>query len=155
MTNYTPTLAGFTSFLFVPGPGAVPVNALLPGDPVIPMAFAVAQEITNLQIASISPLMYQLAVYNLGTDSVYNYAQDQVIPGSSGTFFSAMRKSLGLMDFVAGVTTSGGDEGTSESLYNPEFMKGLKMADLQNMKTPWGRQYLAIAQRFGGVVDVT
>jgi len=145
-----PTLAGFIQFLFQPGIGAVPANALSATDPVINVAFCVALEIVNQQICVVSPLMYNLAVYNLATDNVYNFAQDN--PPSPEAFFAKMRASLGIMDFVAGVTASTSDEGTSESLLNPEFMKDLKLADLQNLKSPWGRQYLAIAQRFGGIV---
>jgi hypothetical protein len=50
---------------------------------------------------------------------------------------------------VAGVIGSSADETTSESLVVPEAMKNLTLQNLQNLKTPYGRQYLYFAQAFG------
>jgi len=47
------------------------------------------------------------------------------------------------------------DEATSQTLLTPEAMKGLTLADLQNLKTPWGRQYLAFAQSYGTLWGIT
>ena len=49
----------------------------------------------------------------------------------------------------AGVISASNDESTGESVLNPEFMKTLTLGNLQNLKTPWGRQYLAFAMDFG------
>ena len=35
---------------------------------------------------------------------------------------------------------------------NVESMKGLTLANLQNLKTPWGRMYLSIAQLAGPTI---
>jgi hypothetical protein len=40
-------------------------------------------------------------------------------------------------------------------LLNPEAMKTFTLANLQNLKTPWGREYLAIAQRAGTTWGLT
>lgn len=94
---------------------------------------------------------YAVAVYNLGADRVINFAPDQ----DGRTFFADMRKDLGINTFRAGVVASSGGTGNSQSTLNPEFMKGLTMGDLQNMKTPYGREYLNIAQQIGPLWGLT
>ncbi len=138
-----PTLAGFTAFLY--NVAGFPSGALPDTSAVIPMALNVALEIVNLQMALVSPTIYTLAVYNLGASNVLNYAQDQ----SGQTYFADLRKQFNTYGFTAGVISSTADESTSESLLTPEFMKGLTLANLQQLKDPWGRQYLAFAQSSG------
>jgi hypothetical protein len=72
-------------------------------------------------------------------------AQDQ--PGLC--FFEEIRKKFNLLGFVAGVISSGEDQGTGETLLNPTVMENLSFADLQNLKDPFGRAYLAIASSIG------
>lgn len=110
-------------------------------------ALAMALEIVLTDIQSASPLMYDQAVYNLAFSIMLEIGTDQ--PGQ--TFFLDQRKNYDLNGFVPGVIASTSDEGTSESLVNPDFMKNLQLSDLQYLKNPWGRQYLAIAQRFGPI----
>jgi hypothetical protein len=74
-----------------------------------------------------------------------NFATDQ----SGQTFFATARTNYGINSFVAGVIGSSADETTSESLVVPEAMKNLTLQNLQNLKTPYGRQYLYFAQAFG------
>ncbi len=89
-----------------------------------------------------------------GTDTfTYQCTQN---PGSftqgglaSEIFFLGLRKNWNISGFVAGVVTSSSDESTSETLLNPEFMKGLTLGNLQNLKTPYGRQYLSFAMDYG------
>ena len=137
----TPTLAGFQLFITT----VMDINAtvLPPTTPVIQVAYDVALEVVNVALAATG--IYDLAVYNLAGDNLLNYAPDQ--PGQ--TYFKEVRKSLNLAGFVPGVVSSSSDEGSSTSLLNPEFMKGLTMSDLQNLKTPYGRTYLGFAQRYG------
>ena len=85
------------------------------------------------------------AVYNLGVDIIYNVAQDQV----GQTFFAAARKTWNIYGFVSGVISNANDEGTGASLVVPDSLSQLSLADLQNLRTPWGRAYLAIAQKWG------
>ena len=78
------------------------------------------------------------------------------VPGQSAeSFFVNLRASWKITTFVPGVIASSGDESTNESLLNPEFMKNLTMSDLQRLKTPFGRVYMAIAQEYGGIVGLT
>jgi hypothetical protein len=144
MSDHGPTLGGFQAFLT----GVVGIDPLyLPADsPVIGYAFDVAKLIVNRALWAAGT--YTMAVYNLGASQVINFAQDQ--PGR--TFFNDLRKRLGISAFTAGVVSSTSDNGTSESLLTPEFMRGLTMANLQQVKDPYGRQYLAFAQDYGPTV---
>lgn len=147
-----PTLAGFQSFIA----NQMGISQLyLPTDsPVIAYAYAVAISIVNPALAlacgpsqpglpAIS--IYALAVYNLAGDNVINFAQDQ----EGRTYFADARAKLSVGAFAPGVTASSADQSTSQSTLNPEFMKNLTLANLQNLKTQWGRQYLMFAQAYG------
>ncbi len=137
-----PNQTDFTTFLY--GTVGIPTAALPSTSSVIPMALQISLDIVNQALTGV-PDLYTLAVYNLGADNVIRFASDQ--PGQ--TYFATMRQTLGVNAFVPGLTSSTSDEGTSESLINPEFMNKLTLMDLQNLKTPWGRQYLAFAQMYG------
>ena len=156
----TPTLAGFIVFIRT----VMQINTtVLPDDSTfIVWAFNVAMEIVNDQIALASSLMYTLAVYNLGGDNLLNYAPDlpdaPLYPPDNAdgtTFFMYMRTKFNLTGFVSGVITAANDETTGQSLQVPDAFKGLTISDLQNLKTPYGRQYLAIAQRYGEIWGLT
>jgi hypothetical protein len=131
---------------FIRGTGIT--TAQLPdASPDIDNALALSIAIVYIGIQQASSLMYDQAVYNLGMSNLVEFATDQ----SGQTTFTTLRASYNIMGFVPGVISSTSDEGTSESLLNPDFMKQLTLADLQYIKTPWGRAYLAIAQRIGPV----
>ena len=133
--------------------------------PVIAIAFQVALEIVNPALALVGApyiypqpggvpaqsMLYTFAVYNLAGSNLINYAQDT--PPS--TYFTDLRATLKIGNFVPGVISSSSDEGTSQSLLNPEVMKNLLFADLVYLKDPYGRQYLAIAARFGSLWGFT
>lgn len=143
MSYDAPTLTGFQTFLT----GVVGISPLyLPADsPVIGYAFHFAK--TTVNRALIVAGTYTMAVYNLGASQVLNFAPDQ--PGR--TFFADWRDKLGISDWSAGVVSSTSDNGTGTSLLNPDFMEALTMADLQQIKDPYGRAYLALAQDYGTV----
>lgn len=86
-----------------------------------------------------------------GYPQITNPGPATVLPGAllSETVFFQLRRTYGINRFVPGVVTSAGDQGTSTGLLNPDFMRNLQFADLQYMKTPWGMQYEAFAQRAG------
>lgn len=149
MTGPSPTLSGFQDF--ITNVMGVPSTALPPTSPYIGYAYAVALEVVNQAIQVSSPMMYTLAVYNLGGDNLINYAPDQ--PGQ--TYFSAVREDMHITGFVAGVVQSASDDGTGDSLVVQEAFKNLTLSDLQNLKTPYGRTYLGIAQRYGSIWGVT
>ena len=130
-------------------------TAVLPDDSAaITFSLAVALELVSLDLQTISPTMYALAVYNLAGDRLLNYAQDLPdapdIQGSNppAPFFAAARSSYKINSFVAGVVKSAEDESTGESLQINEIQQ-LSLMDLQNLKTPFGRTYLQIAQTTG------
>jgi hypothetical protein len=140
---------GATSAIFVTAMPAAPVPgdqyAIAPGSALMTLDVAVAT--VNPAICAASAELYTLAVYNLATDRLFNYAQD--VPGQ--TFFRDQRgkDKLNLSAFAPGVVASSGDEGSSTSLLNPEAMKRFTLRDLQMLKTPWGREYMGIAQMYG------
>lgn len=117
----------------------------------ITYAFNVAMEIVLDQMACVSATIYTLSVYNLAADNLINYAQDQ----SGQTYFADLRQKWDINGFVPGVIESSADVSTSESLLVPDFMKNFMMSDLQNIKTPYGRQYLAFAQRAGNIWGIS
>lgn len=164
-----PTLAGFQSFIVnVMGIS----TTILPEDsPVIAFAFAVALSIVNPALRAV-PIpaedsagaalnsgglsIYALAVYNLAGSNLLSYAQDQdgasPVKGSGDPglpFFAYTRKQWNINGFVSGVVESTSDNGTSTSLVVQEAAKSFTLANLQQLKDPYGRQYLALAQSYG------
>ncbi|MGH7250011.1 MAG: hypothetical protein ACREGC_03485, partial [Minisyncoccia bacterium] len=108
--------------------------------------YSVSAPGTQVQITY--PLVANRAI---GYPQATNPGAATVLPGAvlSQTSFYNLRKGFGLLRFVPGVVTSVSDSGTSTGLLNSEFMRTLQIQDLQYIKTPWGRQYLAMAQRAG------
>lgn len=154
-----PTLAGF--LVFLRQSAGFPATALPDNSPTIPIAYAVAHEIVNYQMRQVSKLIYTMSVYNLGASNVVNYAQD--VPGAPTLpvgderlpFFAAMRANLNLNSFVSGVISNSFDNSTGAGFVVPDQLKSLSLADLQYLKDPWGRQYLAFAQRAGTLWGVS
>lgn len=144
-----PTLAGFNTFVY----SVMRIDPLvLPTtEQVIEWSYNGSLMVVNqtLMAAGCAPgstwSIYTMAVYNLGGSNLINFAQDQ----SGRTFFTDMRDKLGISKFQPGIVSSGSDSGSSTSLLNPEFMRTMTMRDLQNLKDPWGRAYLAIAMDYG------
>jgi hypothetical protein len=137
-----PNLADFTTFVYGQG---VPESDLSSDSQYLQWAFTMAMNLALVAPCNVPPIVYVLAVYNLGMHRLLKIAQD--VP--SATFFATQRKALNLMAFTAGVIQSSSDESTSNSMVVPEFFKNLTMQDLDLLKTPWGREYLSYAQQFG------
>ena len=112
------------------------------------MTLAVALDTVNLVLNLASPQYYTLAVYNLAADRLFNFAQD--VPGQ--TYFVDQRDRLRLMEVCVGVAAAASDQGTSLAMLNPEQMKLLTLQDLQTLKTPYGRIYMGIAQKYGRTI---
>ncbi len=128
----------------------VPVNALPDDSLAITYAFNVAIAIVNQQLLAANPLIYELAVYNLAGDNLINWAPDvPQVPVVEVGYFQALRQGYGCNSFVAGTISSASDEGTSESIATVDSLTKLTIGQLQNLKTPYGRQYLAFAQMVG------
>lgn len=146
-----PTPAGFLDFIRTYM--GIDAAKLPNNSPFIPFAYEIALLTTNLYFAAVVPAIYTMMVYNLAADILVDTAQDQ--PGSPTygepalPYFANLRRSFNSNGFVAGVVSSTSDNGTSTSLVVAESLSGLTLSDLQNLKTPWGRQYLAWAQKWG------
>jgi hypothetical protein len=97
------------------------------------------------------PSIYATAVYNLGGAILVDIAQDT--PPS--TYWSDLRNSMNINGFQPGIINSAADQGTSETTFVPDSLKGLTLFDLQLLKTPWGRAYLAIAGLWGALWGIT
>ena len=158
MTTPSPTLAGFLTF--IRNVMGIKATNLPDNSPAIPLSFAVALAIVNpsLQAACIPSVdaagvtlnaggetVYSLAVYNLAGSNLLSFAQDQ----AGDTFFQELRDKLNLNGFTSGVVQSSSDEGTSVSLVVQEAAKEFTLANLQQLKDPYGRRYLALAQSYG------
>lgn len=107
------------------------------------LAFAVHWVYRGIQRAD--NCIYLRAVYCLATDRVVNYAYDS--PDSVTRPFAKLRELYGLSKFSPGVISSSSDNGTSQSYQVSETLNKLTLADLQNLKTPWGREYMGYAQQ--------
>lgn len=158
MSAPQPTLAGFLAFVR----NAMVISAsILPDDSLwISIAFANALAIVNpqLRIVAIPAIdaagaalngggytVYSWAVYNLAADNLINYAQDQ----RGRRYFKKLRKELNILGFVSGVVQASADDTTSVSMVVQEAAKNFTLGNLQNLKTPYGRQYLSLAQSYG------
>lgn len=140
-----PNLTDFLTFIRV---NMGITTAQLPdASPVITDAFNFAQSWVLSNIQQCDANLYNLAFYNLGGDYILNWAPDQ----TGLTFFADARKAYGLNSFQAGVIQSSSDESTSESMVVQDAAKNFTIADLQQLKTPYGRWYLMIAQQYGGI----
>jgi hypothetical protein len=97
-------------------------------------------------------IRYVLAVYELGADRFITIAQDD----GQGTFYQTQRTTFGVLEFRPGVVMASGDGPTSQTLVVPDWYRELPLAAQEQIKTPWGRRYLAYAQMYGPyVVGVT
>lgn len=151
-----PTVAGFLTF--IRQQMGITTDQLPDDSTTIAMAFCVAIAIVNKAIQCASPIMYNLAVYNLAGSNVLNYAQDPtpIVPYPAGSdadppvgFFAYNRGVYNMLGFVTGVIQASADEATSNSMIVQEAAKTFTLANLQQLKDPYGRAYLAIAQSYG------
>lgn len=152
MTTYTPTQADFLAS-FVRGVMAVPTTALPDNSTAVTYAFNVAMALVNPNIQAMDTFIYQTAVYNLAGDILINWAPDvpqtpPIVAPNLG-YFANLRQQFKIITFIGGIISSAGDEGTSESIEVTETLKSLTVGQLQNLKTPYGRQYIALAQSVG------
>lgn len=150
-----PTLAGFLDFVRT----YMGITALVLPDnsPVIEMSYCIALEIVYEPIQCASPRLYNLAVYNCAGSTLLSYAQDlpdaAIFPGSQPPlpFFEYYRALWNINGFMTGVVQASADEATSQSLIVMEAAKNFTLGNLQFLKDPYGRAYLAIAQDAGDI----
>jgi hypothetical protein len=152
-----PTFAGFQ--WFVANIMNVPFSSM-PDNTWLQVAYDEAINLTYWALDTVpsqltTPSIYAFAVYNLGCALLLEFAQDDPNAQPPSTFWNDLRTSLGLNSFNFGLITSAADQGTSESTYIPEQIKGMTLMDLQLAKSPWGRKYLMIAGQWGNVWGLT
>lgn len=149
-----PTLAGFQTFITtVMG---ISSGNLSPTNPVIAFVYNLAINMVNLAIDHLpnadptQPTMYAVAVYNYAGDALIQLAQDATPSFTPPlSYFVELRQMYGLNSVPTGMISSSGDQGTNSSYVVPDFAQTLQLMDLQQMKTPYGRMYLSIAQNYG------
>ena len=139
-----PTLAGFLRFVRVAM--GVPESAITDDDPTIECCFKLALELMprNVGLERL-PIVRMNTVYNLAASLLLNYAND--IPPS--TYFADLRKKLGIGNYIAGITSSASDQGTSGSVTISNALNNLTLADLMLMQDPYGRAALAVLMELG------
>lgn len=103
-----------------------------------------------------SPLAYSgsvTATATAGNAFTYPLTADpgtETVPGTyTSTFFAGLRTQYGIDNISTGVVTETHDESTGSTFLNPDQMKEFTMGDLQTLKTPYGRAYMAFAQKYG------
>lgn len=100
-----------------------------------------------LNLPGVASIEYTLAVYNCAGHILLRITPDM----AGQTYFATARTNFQLLSLVPGVIASSSDQGTSESFRVPEQFANLTVGDLDMLKTPWGREYLAYAQDFGAI----
>lgn len=119
--------------------------------PIVNTSFQVALSIVNDALSVAGTGTYVLAVYNLALDRLVNYAPDQ----AGQSYFQRLRAAFHLVSTSVGAVSSASDQGTSASIVNPDWMRNMTMRDIQTLKTPWGREYMGLAQAYGPTVWVS
>ena len=145
MTALPPTFPGF--LVFVRTTMGISPAVLPDADPSLSDAYDLAIETVNRAIQVAAPNSYRSAVYNLGGDVLINAAPD--VDGS--TFFADLRAKWNVLDPTSGVVQSSNDVSTGQAFVVPEQASTFTLGDLQNLKTPYGRAYVAIAQKYGSL----
>jgi hypothetical protein len=148
-----PTFDGFKAW--VQAVMGVP-NVSLPDDTTLQIAYDQAINLAYLGFQSIpsqstSLTIYAQAVYNLGGAMLVEFAVDN--PNSS--YWQDLRNRMGIYNFTGGLTNSAYDQGTGEGMYILPIFSGLTLGNLQLLKTPWGRAYLALAGQWGTIWGLT
>lgn len=156
-TSPQPTLPGFIAWVrsFM----GIPVGAIPDNDVWLTYAYNASVAQVNLQIQQVPGPQYLIAVYNLAGDNLVNWAPDQTSPAfpypidnkDKIPYFAFLRDKWNINGFVPGVINASSDVATSQSLTVSEAFDQAQMSDLQNLKTPWGRQYMSIAQKVGSL----
>jgi hypothetical protein len=150
-----PTLAGFTTFVVNQG---IPATVIGPTSEWLVWAFNFAISTVNLKLQAVVGPQYMLAVYYLGMDFLVNWAPDPATPvfyvtadGQTTTtpWMAYLRQVNETLDNVPGVVSSTADESTSVSMELIAAYENFTIANLQQLKTPWGRAYLGLAAAVG------
>jgi hypothetical protein len=141
-----PNLADFTTFLnntlpVLPNGGGV----VLPSQDARETALCEALETVNDMIACVAPRQHVEAVYNLAADRAVYLAAD----ATGQTYFADLRRQFRTSAVSVGVVSAASNQATSMGQTNPKTLQELTLAELQYLKSPYGRRYLEIAQAYG------
>jgi len=142
-TQATPNTTDLYTFLM--DVAGIPAAALPSSSPYLSWALSYSEQMTLKVLRVVGQDFYCFAVYLLATSFLINWCPDQ--PGQ--TFFADLRKTWNITGFIGGTIQSSADESTSESLLAPEFLKGLTIGQLQMLKDPYARQWLAMQSEWG------
>lgn len=143
-----PNLADFT--LFVQSSMGIPTPVLPADSPWLGYAFNEAMNLV-LYVPMVAGLDYTLAVYNCAGHILL-----RITPDAAGQdYFETARNTFRILAPSSGVIASSSDQSTSNSFAVPEGFTKMTVGDLEFMRTPWGRSYLAYAQSFGDVCGLT
>lgn len=128
-------------------------HLMLPGDPVkiiavSPLAYAGPQKVGYVTVTDVTDSTH------FGYHIPRNPGTAVLLPGASvqEQFFANIRRYFKINSFVPGIVANTSDLTTSVGLDNPDFMKNLTLEQLQLIKTPYGRRYLEIAQKYGPTI---
>lgn len=148
-TQTTPNTTDLYTFLTTVA--GVPTSALPSNSAYIPWALSYAEEKTLMVLYAVGQDYYCFAVYCLATSFLINWCPDQ----TGQTYFGDLRKTWDLTGFVGGTVQSSADQATSESLLAPDFLKGLTLGQLQALRDPYGRQWLAMQADNGPIWGIS
>jgi hypothetical protein len=149
-----PTLPGY--LFWIREIMAVPKIVLPDNSPYIELSYDLSIEIVNRYIEWASGIVYTQCVYNLGGDYLVQMAQDNPnLQPPNNTYWADLRASMGVNSFLPGLVNQAQDQGTEASVQLLSAMENLTIADLQQLKTPWGRVYLGLAQSVGSMWGLT
>ena len=144
-TTTQPNVTDFYTFLSTVA--GIPSSALPSNSAYIPWALSYAEEMTLQVLYAVGQDYYCFAVYCLGTSFLINWCPDQ----AGQTYFANLRQQWNITGFVGGTVASSADVSSSESLNVPEFLNGLTMANLGQLKDPYGRAWMAAQQELGNI----
>lgn len=140
-----PNQDGFTAFLNNTLPTIPDGGVVLPSMDVRDTALCEALETVNDYICMVAPRQYVEAVYNLAADRAVYLAND----APNQTYFKDLRESFRTSSPSLGVVSSASNQATSMGQINPKTLQELTLAELQYLKSPYGRRYIQIAQTYG------
>jgi hypothetical protein len=161
-------LPNFSDWLasFVRGVMGVSTAVLSDINPALQFSYDIAvsivlKDLQGIPVGSAGASIYSVAVYNLAASNLVNFAQDVAnAPNVAGSdppapYFANLRNKWNIAGYVSGTISGASDEGTSETMVVPKAAEDFTLADLQYTKDPFGRQYLALAQRYGSLWGLT
>lgn len=120
-----------------------------------PWAGYALEQALDWVICGLGGVSYTLATYNCAGHVLLDITPD--VQGQ--TYFTNLRSNssagFNLNAINPGLVSAASDQGTSDSLVVPDFVKGLQLSDLDFIRTPWGRAYLAYNQCFGDTFGIS